>query len=153
MSNPASPHVLSSEPKTQWHPWTSMSLPPPFRKRYDEGRREARHRSPGGDLANPATATRWLNQLGTSHDVPLSRMEASDKCTVRNISAEYPLYPRQGASWYGSTAVTCNANALCRQARGCPAAAIIWWFRRLRRRRHQRNCWDKEGRLRLVISR
>ena len=56
---------------------------------HDEGRREARHRSLveeiQGNLANGDKVK--LNQLGTFHmTFRCPGMEASDKCTVRNIS-------------------------------------------------------------------
>ena len=77
---------------------------------HDEGRREARHRSPGGgDSRQPC---QWRQGEAEPaghfpHDVPLSRHGGLGQMYgAQYLEGEYPLYPRQGAEAGERTAVT-----------------------------------------------
>ena len=91
VSNPAA-HVILSPSETQDLRHRGHRCPCRLVQKLhaaDEGRREARHRSPGGEIQNSlANGDKVkLNQLGTFHmTFRCPGMEASDKCTVRNIS-------------------------------------------------------------------
>jgi len=93
-----------------------------------------------GNLANGDKVK--LNQLGTFHmTFRCPGMEASDKCTVRNISkVNIRFIPDKELKLVnGSTAVTRSECGLCaRQARGGRLRrrqSRRWFRRRLRRRR------------------
>ena len=92
VSNPASPmlYYLRQKPKTCGTVDIDV-LAASIQKKlcHDEGRREARHRSPGGgDSRQPCQRRQGeAEPAGTFHmTFRCPGMEASDKCTVRNIS-------------------------------------------------------------------
>ncbi len=103
VSNPASPmlYYLRQKPRP-----TARGHRCPCRLHseklcHDEGRREARHRSPGGgDSRQPCQRRQGEAERAGHfpHDVPLSRHGGLGQMYgAQYLEGEYPLYPRQGA--------------------------------------------------------